>query len=106
MRKVVKKWYTIERMNDYSGEWMQAFDTYKEAVKLARHIWDHQTDKEKQKKTVYVTMWESIQDEDGEWRSIWDDDEEYMDGMNYAGAYDVAFAIDLDGEHEYTTLLN
>ena len=34
MRKVAKKWYAIERMNDYSGEWMQAFDTYEEAVSI------------------------------------------------------------------------
>ena len=105
MREVVKKWYSIERMNDYSGEWMQAFDTYEEAVKDARNIWDHQTDKEKQKKTVCVAMWESIQDENGEWRSVWNDDEEYQEGMSYAGAYDVAFTIDIDGEHDYTTFL-
>ena len=50
-------------------------------------------------------MWHSVQDDKGEWHSIWEDDEEYQEGMSYAGAFDVAFEIDVDGEHEYTTLL-
>lgn len=33
-----------------------------------------------------------------------EDDEEYEDGMSYAGAYDVAFEITSDGEHELFTL--
>ena len=103
MRKVVKKWYSIERMNDYSNNWMWHFDTYEEAVRYTRHIWKHQTDKEKQAKIMYVVQFDSVQKDDGEWTPITEDDEEYQEGMSYVGAYDVAFVIDLDGEHEFFT---
>lgn len=102
MREVVKRWYSIERMNDYSQEWIWDFDTKEEAIRDARNIWEHQTDKEKQAKTMYVVQFDSVK-ENGEWTPITEDDEEYQEGMSYPGAYDVAFAIDTDGEHEYTT---
>lgn len=111
MRKVEKKWYCIKREFNIGGGVKQediegVFDTEKEAIQKARRMWDYLTDKEKERNAVYVCMWNSIQDDYGEWHSVWQDDEEYIDGMSYAGAFDVAFEIDLEGEHEYTTLLN
>lgn len=110
MRKVEKKWYCIQREFNFGGGIKQedidgVFDTEKEAIQKARRMWDYLTDKEKERNAVYVCMWNSIQDDSGEWHSIWDDDEEYIDGMSYAGAFDVAFEVDIDGEHEYTTFL-
>lgn len=103
MREVVKKYYVIERMNDYSDEWMWSFNTYEEAVKFARHIWDYQTDKEKQAKTIYVVQFDSVQKDDGEWTPITEDDEEYKEGMSYVGAYDVAYEISSYGESNLST---
>lgn len=110
MREVVKKWYCIKREFNIHGGVEQediegVYDTEKEAIKKAKRMWDYLTDKEKERNAIYVCMWHSIQDAEGEWLSIWNDDEEYQEGMSYAGAFDVAFDIDLEGEHEYTTLL-
>lgn len=110
MREEVKKWYCIKREYNIGGGIKQedvegVFDTEKDAIKKTKRMWDYLTDKEKERNAIYVCMWSSIQDEEGEWNSVWQDDEEYQEGMSYAGAFDVAFEVDIDGEHEYTTFL-
>lgn len=110
MRQVEKRWYAVRREfnKGYSiahEEFGGSFKTKEEAIAKARRMWDYLTDKEQQKNSIYICMWHSIQDAEGEWLSIWNDDEEYQEGMSYAGAFDVAFEVDIDGEHEYTTFL-
>ena len=109
MRQVKKRWYAVRREfnKGYSiahEEFGGSFKTKEEAIAKARRMWDYLTDKEQQKNSIYVCMWNSIRDDDGEWQSVCEDDEEYEDGMSYAGAYDVAFEISSDGEHELFTL--
>lgn len=110
MREVTKRWYVVRRCYDIDGsiDWEDSegsFKTKEEAITKARRMWDYLTDKEKRYNSIHVCMWNSVKDEeDIDWHSVWEDDEEYEDGMSYCGAYDVAFEITSDGEHELFTL--
>ena len=106
MREVTKRWYVIRREFNKDGSIRQedsggSFKTKEKAIAKAKRMWDYLTDEEQKKNSIHVCMWNSILDDDDEWNSVMEDDEEYEDGMSYCGAYDVAFEITSDGEHEY-----
>lgn len=101
MRQVKKRWYVVrrERNEDYSVRQEDiegSFETKKEAISKARRIREYLTDKEKKNNSIHVCKWDSVQDENGDWRSI-------EEGMSHVGEYIGEFMISCEG-HEINTI--